>query len=195
MEDRLLTYEEWHHKVTAGWNDGERWYQGGHSFALYLRERFGADVMARFALEYAKGWRPLFETVVEDVTGVDCRTLYDDWIAYITERYDDQYADVQAVGEVAGLELLASRPEWEYKTPSERDAWMGDKEGLFGEDARHWFGRKSQREREQAKERTGCINTIHVHLTMGTGLVLLIVVQSSQEDEPSRESDANWSQR
>ena len=32
---------------------------------------------------------------------------------------------------------------------------MGDKEGLFGEDARHWFGRKSQREREQAKERTG----------------------------------------
>ena len=155
MEDRLLTYEEWHHKVTAGWNDGERWYQGGHSFALYLRERFGADVMARFALEYAKGWRPLFETVVEDVTGVDCRTLYDDWIAYITERYDDQYADVQAVGEVAGLEMLASRPEWEYKTPSERDTWMGDKEGLFGEDSRHWFGRKSQREREQAKERTG----------------------------------------
>ena len=40
MEDRLLTYEEWHHKVTTGWNDGERWYQGGHSFALYLRDRF-----------------------------------------------------------------------------------------------------------------------------------------------------------
>ena len=155
MEDRLLTYEEWHHKVTAGWNDGERWYQGGHSFALYLRERFGADVMARFALEYAKGWRPMFETVVEDVTGVDCRTLYNDWIAYITERYDDQYADVKAQGEVSGLELLSSRPEWEYKTPSERDAWLGDKEGLFGDDSRHWFGRRTQREREQAKEATG----------------------------------------
>ena len=35
LEDRLLTYEEWHHKITNGWNDGERWYQGGHSFALF----------------------------------------------------------------------------------------------------------------------------------------------------------------
>jgi Tol biopolymer transport system component len=155
MEDRLLSYEEWHHKVTTGWNDGERWYQGGHSFALYLRERFGPDVMAQFALEYSKGWRPLFETVVEDVTGVDCETLYYDWLDYITVRYDQQYANVRAKGEVSGLELLSSRPAWEYKTPSGRDTWMGDKEGLFGDDSRHWFGRKTFREREQAKEATG----------------------------------------
>jgi len=156
MEDRLLTYEEWHHKVTAGWNDGERWYQGGHSFALYLRDRFNdPELMAKFAKKYAEGWRPLFETVVEDVTGVDCETLYNDWLAYITERYDDQYNDVKAKGEVAGWELLASRPEWEYKTPEERDAWLGDKEGLFGDNARHWFGRKTAREREAAKEATG----------------------------------------
>ncbi|MEC7986511.1 MAG: hypothetical protein VX278_15200, partial [Myxococcota bacterium] len=58
LEDRLLTYEEWHTrygKRQTGWNEGERYYQGGHSFALYLRERFGERAMAQFALEYGKG--------------------------------------------------------------------------------------------------------------------------------------------
>ena len=133
--------------------------------------------MARFALEYAKGWRPLFETVVEDVTGVDCRTLYDDWIAYITERYDDQYADVQAVGEVAGLELLASRPEWEYKTPSERDAWMGDKEGCLVKMLVIGLVESHNVNVNKPKNVLVCINTTLVHLTMEIGLVWSIVVR------------------
>lgn len=153
MEDRLLSYEEWHHKVTTGWSDGERWYQGGHSFALYLRDRFGPDVMANFGHEYAKGWRPLFETVVEDVTGVHLRVLYDDWIVYITERYDQQYDSVKTKGEVVGHEMLSKEPDWEYKTPSERDAWMGNEEGLKSD--RKWFGTKTFREREAAREATG----------------------------------------
>ena len=59
LEDRLLTYEEWHHKIQTGWNDGERWYQGGHSFALSTFENgLVPGVFAQFAHEYAKRWRP-----------------------------------------------------------------------------------------------------------------------------------------
>ena len=84
--------------------------------------------MAQFAHEYAKGWRPLFETVVEDVTGVDLRTLYDDWIVYITERYDQQYDLVKEKGEVVGTELSQDVQTGNIKPL--RDSWMGDQEGL-----------------------------------------------------------------
>jgi hypothetical protein len=155
LEDRLLTFEEWntrYGKSQTGWNEGERYYQGGHSFALYLRERFGERVMAQFALEYGRGWRPTFETTVRDVLKEEPETLYYDWKEHITKRYNDQYDRVKQKGEVVGLEMLDYRPDWEYKDPKERDAWLGDKEGLK---ERGWFGRKSKREREQAKEGTG----------------------------------------
>ena len=41
-------------------------------------------------------------TVVEDVLGITAKELYDDWVAYITERYESQYAAVKAEGEVMG---------------------------------------------------------------------------------------------
>jgi hypothetical protein len=158
LEDRLLTYEEWHTRAgkgQSGWNEGERYYQGGHSFALYIRERFGEKHFAQFALEYSKRWRPNFESVVEDVLGVDDETLYYDWKAHITERYNLQVSKVKAKGEVVGKEVLNSAPDWEYTTPEGRDEWLGTKKGIFGKDKRGWFGRKSQREREAAKEGTG----------------------------------------
>ena len=155
LEDRLLTYEEWQTRMgksQTGWNEGERYYQGGHSFALYIRERFGPKAFAQFALEYGRAWRPQFETVVKDVTGVDAETLYYDWKDAITKQYNTQYSRVKAKGEVVGTEILPYRPEWEYKNPKQRDSWLGDKEGVK---ERGWFGRKSKREREIAKERTG----------------------------------------
>jgi Tol biopolymer transport system component len=60
---------------------------------------------------------------------------------------------VKAKGEVVGHELLSKEPDWEYKTPSERDAWMGNEEGLKSD--RKWFGTKTFREREAAREATG----------------------------------------
>jgi Tol biopolymer transport system component len=155
LEDRLLTYPEWQTRMgksQTGWNEGERYYQGGHSFALYIRERFGHRVFAQFALEYGKAWRPSFETVVEDVTGVDSETLYYDWKEFITKKYNSQYDRVKAKGEVVGTEMIGFKPEWEYKNPKERDTWLGDKVGVK---ERGWFGKKTSREREAAKEGTG----------------------------------------
>ena len=141
LQDRLLEYDEWHTRSAKyGWNDSERYYQQGYNFGLYLRQRFGDDTYARFALEYGKGWRPNWESVIEDVLGVDAETLYWDWRAYVTERYEAQAERVRARGEVAGRRLVSSGPEaWELGDPQAFDAWMG----------------QTLQEREEAREATG----------------------------------------
>ena len=143
LEDRLLTYEEWHTRSgkSRWWNDHERYYQQGYSFGQYLRQRFGDDVYARFAMENGqRGWRPNWETVVEEVVGVDAKTLYNDWAAYVRETYQARYDEVKARGEVNGRELAQqAQPEWLPTDPDARDEWMN----------------KEQWEREKAREATG----------------------------------------
>jgi len=141
LEDRLLTYDEWHDRAGKSWSwaDGERYYQQGNSFPLYLRQRFGSDVYARFAAEFSKGWRPEFVSVIEDVVGIPAEELYWDWRNYLTERYTAQYDRVKARGEVVGRELRAGPEKWNYSTPEGRDTYM--------EERRFW--------REENRERTG----------------------------------------
>ncbi|NOY27361.1 MAG: hypothetical protein GXP62_15950 [Oligoflexia bacterium] len=129
LEDRLLSYDEWQTasgKIGPGhWNDQERTYQQGYSFGQYLRQRFGDDTYARFALQYGKGWRAQWETVIQDVLGVDAHTLYDDWVAYITDRYTAQQQRIQARGLVEGHEITGfSWADWDYTDPEARDRWL-----------------------------------------------------------------------
>ena len=140
LEDRLLTYDEWVTRIEKrDWGDGERGYQQGYSIALYLRERFGDETFAQFALESQKGWHGDWEKVIEEVLGIPLRQLYDDWVAYLTEKYDAVYDRVKAEGEVAGYELSPTRLPWDYTDADGRDEWLEDEPG----------------DREDAKEATG----------------------------------------
>ena len=132
LQDRLLDYGEWESRVDASdWGDGERGYQQGYNMALYIRERFGDETMARFAIEYSKGWRPNWDSVIEDVIGIDGRTLYNDWVAYVTEKYKAVEREIQAEGQVEGLELKGSPGSWEFKKPSDRDAYERSGQNLL----------------------------------------------------------------
>lgn len=153
LQERLLNYDEWQTRnQQLRWGDGERGYQQGYSFALYLRQRFGRDTYNKFAIEAGKAWRPEWNTVIEDVTGVPARQLYDDWVVYVTDKYTKQYDKVKAEGEVAGRELLATTPAWEYSSPAERDEWYSNrwkrKKGITGPEL-------AKIDREKAKEATG----------------------------------------
>ncbi len=140
LEGRLLTFDEWVSRVDKReWGDGERGYQQGYSMGLYLRERFGDETYARFAIEYGKGWRPNWETVIEDVLGIDAETLYYDWVDYITNKYETVHDQVRAGGEVAGQELAVSPGDWEFSDPGARDDWLS----------------KDKRDREDHREATG----------------------------------------
>jgi hypothetical protein len=124
LQDRLLTYEEWHDRAgkRSSWNDSERYYQGGYTFALYLRQRFGSDVYARFATEFSKTWRAEFSSVIEDVIGIPAEELYWDWRKYLDQRYGEQWERVKARGEVQGREMLTSGPQaWDHQSPEQRD--------------------------------------------------------------------------
>ncbi|MCB9778162.1 MAG: PD40 domain-containing protein [Alphaproteobacteria bacterium] len=154
LQERLLTYDEWHSRSgkrgLGRWNDHERYYQQGYSFGQYLRQRFGDETYARFALEYGKAWRPEWSSVIEDVVGVDAETLYNDWVAYVTERYTKQRERIVERGLVEGHEMAGfGFQPWEYSTPSERDKWVtqtNDKGHHKGK-ARAKFVREGKRER------------------------------------------------
>lgn len=143
LEDRLLTYDEWHDRAGKGnwWRDPERYYQQGYSFGQYLRQRFGDTVYAEFAVRGGQqGWRLSWESVIKDVTGYDAETLYNDWVVYAKETYGAQADAIRARGEVAGRELNNLKAaDWEYTDPDGRDKWMKKK----------WY------EREKAREKTG----------------------------------------
>ena len=140
LDDRMLTYEEWHTRSgKSTWGDGERYYQQGYSFAQYLRQRFGDRTYANFGIEHGRKWRWAWESVIEDVTGVPAETLYNDWVAYVTERYTAQYDAVKAEGEVMGREVTADTYAWEPADPAARDE----------------YDKKDRWEQEGERERTG----------------------------------------
>lgn len=155
LEDRLLTYEEWLTVQQAfRWGDGERGYQQGYAFALYLRQRFGNETYQKFALENAKGRKSSWLKNIETVTGVDGRTLYNDYVAYLREKYNQQHDAVRAGGEVSGRELGYTANDWEYTDPAGRDKFYDkrwkrkSKLQITGENI-------ARIEREKAKEGTG----------------------------------------
>jgi hypothetical protein len=130
LEDRLLTYDEWITRIDKrDWGDGERGYQQGYCFALYLRERFGEGTYAQFGQVASERWRMNWETIVEEVTGVPLRQLYDDWVAYLKHKYTARWDEVRAEGEVVGMELLAGRPDFQYEDPDGKDEFMDQRQG------------------------------------------------------------------
>ena len=87
MEGRFLEFEQVGALLRPlGWSDYERAYQQGYSFNIYLRGRFGEDVYAKLAVAAGKHWRFDWWTVIEEVTGVDAKTVYADYKQYLTDH-------------------------------------------------------------------------------------------------------------
>ncbi len=125
----VLSFDQWltFAQSRQSWNDFERIYQQGYAFNNYLRQRFGENVLDLAAVEAGKKWRPFWYNVLEDMTGIPPETLYNDWYDYMMERYQEQAAAIRAEGEVAGRQLLNGPADWDYATPSARDAWQSKK--------------------------------------------------------------------
>lgn len=147
LEDRALTYDQWKsNQAQLDWGDGERGYQQGHSIALYMRQRFGAEAFAAFAKEHDKAWRGHWEAIIEEQTGVEPRQLYHDWKAWVEDYYQRTYADLIAEGEVKGVELSTRPVEFAFHDPAARDKFYTDSKKKKLRKRRSW---------ETAKDRTG----------------------------------------
>ena len=127
--DLIMDFDRWQTFAQGriSWNDFERIYQQGYAFNNYLRQRFGSNVLDMAAVEAGKKWRPIWFSVLEDMTGVPAETLFNDFVDYMHERYAAQYDTIKADGEVVGREIRGAAAEWEYTTPSARSAWQNKK--------------------------------------------------------------------
>ncbi len=125
LEDRQLSCHDWlSHAEGSDYGDGERRYQQGYSFALYLRERFGPMTYNEFAEVSAERWRASWPTIIEEVTGQDMCTLHGDWLAYLQGKYGRVVDQVRAQGETAGMEIKSAPGGWEYTDPAGRNSWL-----------------------------------------------------------------------
>ncbi|MBW2255701.1 MAG: hypothetical protein JRI25_14020, partial [Deltaproteobacteria bacterium] len=86
--------------------------------------RFGDETFGEFAQVSGERWRMNWETIIEDVTGVPLRQLYADWVAYLKAKYTVRWDEVRAEGEVMGMELLTTRPDFQYDDPDGMDEFM-----------------------------------------------------------------------
>ena len=125
----VLSFDQWltFAQARQSWNDFERIYQQGYAFNAYLRQRFGENVLDKAAIEAGKKWRPFWYNVLEEMTGIPPETLYNDWYDYMMERYHAQADAIRAEGEVVGRQILSSPAEWDYASPSAREAWQSKK--------------------------------------------------------------------
>ncbi len=143
LDNRVLDCHAWRsHGMGGDWGDGERRYQQGYSFALYLRERFGEMTYNEFAEVSSKRWRADWTTIIEDVTGEDVCSLHAGWVDYLSTKYGKVREDVRNQGEALGYELLTDPNPWNFTTPEGRDEWLDGQETDRG----RW-----EKERELAK--------------------------------------------
>ncbi len=117
LEGRLLDHDEWTTRIDKQGFDGERGYNQGYAFALYLADRFDEDVFSKMAVLSGQRWHWSWDKVVLEATGVESTELYDDWKVWLEDRYGAKKAEVEARGLVQGEELRLTKP------PRLRDDW------------------------------------------------------------------------
>jgi len=134
LEDRVLDADEWTTRIDKKGFEGERGYNHGYSFGLYLDQRFGEDMMSRMAGIAGERWHLDWDAVVVKATGMDTATLHADWKAWIGAKYEAQSVEVEARGLVQGREIALVEPGWEsgdeewqaLSTESQNEAMDGE---------------------------------------------------------------------
>lgn len=123
VENRQLNLDEWTTVADKQGFDGERGYNQGYNFGLYLQQRFQWDVMSKMAEISASKFHYSWEQVVQEATGVELADLYADWVQYNQEKYQAFVAPIRERGVVEGRELSLTEPQWESTDAQVQAAW------------------------------------------------------------------------
>jgi len=122
LEDRVLSKAEWTTRADKHGFDGERGYNQGYSYGLWLRDHYdGKDVMSEMARIAGQRWHWDWDKVVEEATGDDADELYDLWYADRAAHYEKIRKEVESRGLVAGRELGLTQPIWEKDSDEDWD--------------------------------------------------------------------------
>ena len=124
LENRQLDLNEWTTVANKKGFDGERGYNQGYDFGLYLHQKFERPVMTEMAEASAKKWNWSWDNVVEEVTDASMEELYSDWVETNTKRFERTKQKVESKGRVEGLEMSLIQPEWEMTSGDEFEDWQ-----------------------------------------------------------------------
>ncbi len=130
LEGTLLAKSDWEdYYGRDSWMDGERHYNSGYNFAVYLDEQYGEGIYQAFAKNKEEsGWTANFDRVVEDTLGVTVEELRDGWIEWATAKYTKVQDEVMAEPAI-GAEMRYTPPDWELPEDDEdRIEWEKKKE-------------------------------------------------------------------
>ncbi len=125
LEGTLLNKADWEdYAGRDSWMDGERHYNSGYNFAVYLEEQYGEGIYQAFATTRSEnGWTANWDRVVEDTLGVTVEELRQGWIEWCRAKYEKQRDDVMAEPAIGGP-LRYTVPVWEKpEDDEERIEW------------------------------------------------------------------------
>ncbi len=139
LEDRLPSEAEWTSRVHTEGMEGERGYNNGYAFNLWLKDRFDRDVVSAMATISHDHFHWSWDAVVKQATGEDMHTLHEAWKADLTAHYLKQRNRTEAGGLVAGHELAMTQPAYEKGGPDwDKLSWNAKKEEL-DQEGEAWY--------------------------------------------------------
>ena len=81
-------------------------YNQGFSMNAWIGETWGLDANARIWHETGLGFYPTYRRTIRRELGVDRETLYNQWKAYITAKYNKQIAEALNISHTGACQRL-----------------------------------------------------------------------------------------
>ncbi|MDP8224771.1 MAG: DPP IV N-terminal domain-containing protein [Candidatus Lernaella stagnicola] len=129
LDDNLLTMDQMDIIYDKNSLQAEMVYNQGFSMNAFIGEQWGLDAPARMWHETGVGFYPVYNRMINKELGVSREELYNQWKAYITDKYSKQVESVLGVSEdkeVKGrfLRIFPSDPPVPETEMSKDDRWI-----------------------------------------------------------------------
>ncbi|UCH85396.1 MAG: PD40 domain-containing protein, partial [Candidatus Latescibacterota bacterium] len=94
LEDAMLTYDEmgFFGKTSM---EGEQVYDHGYGLTNFIAMTYGPESIDEITSALRTPWRLNMDGALKKVTGKKGKAIYNDWRAYMKDRYDEQTAEIR----------------------------------------------------------------------------------------------------
>ncbi len=93
-EDRMLSYDDMGFLGHRGLGN-EQVYDHGYGLVRYIADTYGPEAIDKITQRMGKFYRLTIDGAIKDVTGKSGKQLYNEWVAWMQDRYQRQLAPVK----------------------------------------------------------------------------------------------------
>ncbi|MCZ7584789.1 MAG: DPP IV N-terminal domain-containing protein [Deltaproteobacteria bacterium] len=127
LEDNLLTIDQMDVIQDKNSLQAEMVYNQGFSMNTFIGENWGLDMPAKMWHESGLGFYPTYNRMLKKELGVDRDTLYNQWKAYLTQKYNRQVSGILG-SEAKGFKIKPFYDDPPDAEMTDEDMWY---EGIF----------------------------------------------------------------